>query len=299
MWLHSCSQISMTPTKSFSPAMRTYMILILTVVLLGAAPLANAIELQSATLAAWQDYTRGAMLRMQSRLDANEPFLWIDESADRAQRVRRGETVVAPLVDNGRQPVPHGLIHHWIGAVFVPGATMAGFLAVVQDYDRYSEIYKPVVAESKSLAANGNNQAFSMIWQRRVLFINAAIQGWFRAHEGLVDSYRGYNIVDATRIQQIEHHRQASERLLPPDTGDGFMWRIQSIIRFEQRDGGVYLEIEAMTLSRDIPTSLRWLVAPVIRRLSINSLVTTLENTRKAVSAQSVAVAMRARQGQR
>lgn len=289
----------MTPTRPFSPVTRTYMILALAVVLLGAASPAGAIELQSTTLAAWQDYTRGAAVRMQSRLDAKEPFLWIDESADRAQRVRRGETVVAPLLDNGMRPVPHGAIHHWIGAVFVPGATMASFLAVADDYDRYSEIYKPVVAESKSLTANANDQAFSMIWQRRVLFVDAAIQGWFRAHGGLADSRRGYSVVDATRIQQIVRYRHASERLLPPDTGSGFMWRIQSIIRFEQRDGGVYLEVEALTLTRDIPASLQWLVTPVVKRLSVNSLVTTLEQTRKAVGAQSVAVAMRAHQGQK
>jgi hypothetical protein len=96
----------------------------------------------------------------------------------------------------------------------------------------------------------------------------------------------------------LKHYRHPSERLLPPDTGNGFMWRIQSIMRFEQRDGGVYLEIEAMSLSRDIPASLQWLVAPVIKRLSVSSLVTTLEKTRKAVSAQSSAVAMRARQAQ-
>jgi hypothetical protein len=173
---------------------------------------------------------------MQSRLHAKESFLWSDESADRARRIRSGETVVAPVLENGMRPVPHGSIHHWIGAVFVPGATMESFLAVVDAYDRYSEIYKPVVAESKSLAGEGNNRAFSMIWQRRVLLIDAAIQGWFRAHEGFVDSGRGYSVVDATRIQQIEHYRHPSERLLPPDTGNGFMWRIQSIMRFEQRE---------------------------------------------------------------
>ena len=138
-----------------------------------------------------------------------------------------------------------------------------------------------------------------MIWQRRVLFIDAAVQGWYRAHDVLVDSRRGYSVVDATRIQQIEHYRHASERLLPPDTGDGFIWRIHSTTRFEQRDGGVYLEIEAMSLTRDIPASLQWLVVPVVKRLSVNSLATTLEKTRKAVSAQTVAVAMRARQGRK
>jgi hypothetical protein len=117
--------------------------------------------------------------------------------------------------------VPDGLIHHWIGAAFVPGATMESFLAVVEDYDRYSEIYKPVVADSKSLAADGNSQVFSMIWRRRALFVDAAIKGWFRADQGLVGSCRGYTVADATRIQQIEHYGRASERLLPPVSSGG------------------------------------------------------------------------------
>lgn len=292
---HSACLIS----REYAVMMRTSRILVLAVVLLGAALPANAIELQSTTLAAWQDYVLGADVHTQSRQAAKDSFLWIDESADRARRVRRGETVVAPLLDHGMRPVPNGVIHHWIGAVFVPGATVESLLAVVHDYGRYREIYRPGVADSKSLAANANDQTFSMIWQRRVLFIDAAVQGWYRAHDVLADSRRGYRVVDATRIQQIEDYRHASEHPLPPDTGDGFMWRIHSIARFEQRDGGLYLEIEAMALTRDIPASLQWLVAPVIKRLSVNSLVTTLEQTRKAVSAKGVAVAMRDRQGQK
>jgi len=286
----------MTPTKLFSFLMRANRILVFTVVVLGTVTPASASELQKETLAAWQDYVRNAGMRMQARLDAKEAFLWIDESADRAGRVRRGEKVVAPLLDHGARPVPYGLIHHWIGAVFVPGATLESFLTVVRDYDRYDEIYKPAVMDSTPLGATANGQEFSMIWQTRVLFSDAAVQGRYRAHDVRVDSRRGYSVVDATCIQQIEHYRHASERLLPPDTGNGYIWRIQSTSRFEQRDGGVYLEIEAMSLTRDIPTSLRWLVEPVVQRLSVNSLAATLEKTRKAVSAQSVAVATRARE---
>jgi hypothetical protein len=52
-------------------------------------------------------------------------------------------------------------------------------------------------------------------------------------------------------------------------------------------------------LTRDIPPSLQWLVAPVVEKLSATSLVATLEKTRNAVTAQSVAVAMRARRHQK
>jgi hypothetical protein len=258
----------MTPIKLSSPVMRTDMILGLAVALSWAAPPAGAIELQSATLTAWQDYASGTRADMQSRLAAKRPFLWIDESPDRVQRVRRGETVVAPLAKIGLRTVTHGLIHHWIGAVYIPGATMESFRAVTEDYDRYRDIYKPVVTDSKAIYVNEKEDAFSMIWQRRVLFVNAAIQCRFRAHQNLVDSHRGFSVVDATRLQQIELYRPASQRVLPPDTGAICMRRIQIILRFEQCEGEVFLEIEAMTLTRDIPASLQWLVAPAVKRLS-------------------------------
>ena len=87
----------------------------------------------------------------------------------------------------------------------------------------------------------------------------------------------------------MESFGRPGEHLLPPDTGAGFIWRIYSIARYEERDGGVYLEIEALALTRDVPSSLRWLVNPVVKHLSVNSLTTTLEQTRDAVYAQQAA----------
>jgi hypothetical protein len=267
---------------------RTKGFVAIAVVVAGTAARANAAELQRATADAWQEYVRGAGARMQARLEGKKPFLWMDEATDRALRVQRGEIVVAPLAGRGIQPAPNGLIHHWIGAVFIPNATIESFLCVVHDYDRYKDIYKPVVIDSRSLDGNQAEQEFSMVWQRHVLFVNAAMQGQYHARDVLVNSHRGYTIVDATTLQQIEEYGRPGEHLLPPDTGGGFIWRIYSISRYEERDGGVYLEVEGMVLSRDIPGSLRWLVNPVVNHLSVNSLTTTLRQTRDAVGRQQV-----------
>ena len=129
---------------------------------------ASAVELQSATVDAWQQYLRAADVRLQARLDSGKPFLWVDEAADRQLRVRRGEVVVAPLVRHGTQSVPDGLIHDWMGAVFIPNATVGSLLAVLHDYDRYKDIYKPAVTDSKSLEFKAADQDFSMTWQRHV-----------------------------------------------------------------------------------------------------------------------------------
>src|SRR5262249_56677388 len=93
-------------------------------VLLAIAAPAGAIELQGATVGAWDQYLRDAGLRMQERLDSRKPFLWMDESEARAARIRRGEIVVAPLLGPGTPRVANGLIHHSIVAALIPNATI-------------------------------------------------------------------------------------------------------------------------------------------------------------------------------
>jgi hypothetical protein len=259
------------------------------VMVAAAAARGNAAELQRETAGAWQEYLQRAGVRMQGRLDAGKPFLWMDEAASRPQRVRQGEILVAPMVGRGTQAVPNGLIHDWIGAVFIPNASIDLVLGIVHDYDRYKEIYKPVVTDSLSISAGADGREFSMVWQKHVLFVNAAMRGRYRAHDVILDSHRGYSVVEATNLQQIEDCGRPAEHLLPPDTGTGLIWRIHGVSRYEERDGGVYLEIEVIVLSRDIPSSLRWLVGPVVNHLSMNSLTTTLQQTRAAVGTQRIA----------
>jgi len=253
--------------------------------LLAAVPVSgNANKLQTETLKGWEDYIRSAEMRMQSRRDGQNSFLWTDESADRKHRIGQGEILVEPVLRHGIQTVPNGLIHDWIGGVFIPGATIENLSAVIHDYSKYKDIYKPAVVDSRLLACTATDQRFSMLWQRKVLFVTAAIEGEYQAHEVRLDSRRGYYVADAVQLQEIENYGHSGERLLPPGTGNGYMWRVHSIARYEQRDGGVYFELEAIALTRDIPPSLRWLVDPVVNHLSINSLGTTLQQTRDAVN---------------
>jgi len=248
-----------------------------------AVQIARAADLKHETLAAWNAYLKDADLHMQERAAGGRSFLWMDESPDRAARVRRGEAVVAPVLGHGTEGVPHGLVHDWIGAIFIPSATIDGLWAVVHDYDNYQHMYQPVVTSSKTLACADTSQEFQMTWQRKVLFVNAAMQGHYRAHDVMLDSHRGYSVAEAIEVREIEGYGHPGERLLPPDNGNGFIWRVRSMARYEERDGGVYLELEATALTRDIPPSLAWMVKPVVNHLSINSLITTLRQTRDVV----------------
>jgi hypothetical protein len=250
---------------------------------------AHANDLQQQTINAWNAYLRTTDLRMKDRLDGKTSFLWTDESTDRKQRVGRGEIPVAAAVSHGTQTVPNGLIHHWIGGIFIPGATIEGLSAVMENYGAYKDFYKPVVVDSRVMGCASGDQRFWMLWQNKVLFVTAAIEGQYQAHHVRVDSRRGYEIADSVQVQEIENYGRTGQRLLPPGTGNGYIWRVHSIARYEERDGGVDLELEAIALTRDIPVSVRWLVNPIINHLSINSLVTTLQQTKNAVNSLQTA----------
>ena len=109
----------------------------------------------------------------------------------------------------------------------------------------------------------------------------------YKAHYFTRNEKSRYGLVWSTRIQDVVNYGQPSERKLPPGTGSGFIWRLFSISRFEERDGGVYVELEAMALSRCVPAHLAWLVNPLIRQLSQSSLATSLNQTREAVRSLS------------
>jgi hypothetical protein len=243
----------------------------------------RAAELHPDTLTAWNAYLEAADSRIEQRAAGRLPFLWMDELPDRAARVQSGEVVIAPVVGHGTQGVPYGLIHDWIGAIFIPRATLDSLWMVIHDYDNYQHMYRPAVTSSRTLTCADSSQEFEMVWQRKVMFVSAALDGHYQSRDVMLDRHRGYSVAEAMEVREIEGYGHTGEHLLPPDTGNGFIWRIRSVTRYEERDGGVYLELEAMALTRDIPGSLAWMVKPVVNRLSINSLIATLRQTRDAV----------------
>jgi hypothetical protein len=98
---------------------------------------------------------------------------------------------------------------------------------------------------------------------------------------------QGYMTFSTTRVQQIEHYREKDERRLPADEGNGYLWRLVSFARFEERDGGLYLELEVIGLSKDLPGSLRLLLRPVIEHVPRQALATKLDQTRQAIRSRA------------
>lgn len=251
----------------------------------------DAASLRPETIAAWDQHVQAINARLQERLAGAKPFLWVDEVPGRSERVRQGEILVSHPGRTGSQSVPHGLIHDWNGAIFIPNVTIDDVFAVLHDYDRYKDFYTPAVVNSKPLDQSGDAYRFSMLWMQKVLFVTAALDSTYQSTYFHVNQKQRYSVTSSANIQEIQNYGQAAERKLPPDEGRGFLWRLYSVARFEQRDGGVYVEVEAAALSRDIPASLRWVVSPVVEHLSRDSIAASLRQTRAAVSSETQAVA--------
>ena len=240
-------------------------------------------RLKPETVNAWDEYVRNARIRIEQRLKGDNPFLWIDGSPEKSAKVLRRQIVVAPMGPQVPEKVPDGLVHHWIGAAFIPNADINDVLCVIRDYSRYREYYSPSVIEAKALATSKTVDRFSMVLMNKALFSKIALEGDYQTSYVRLDDRRLYSVSFTTRMREIAEYGSPEQHLLPDDEGMGLIWRAFNVTRFEERNGGVYIETEVIALSRDIPSGLRWLVEPIVRRTSREALTTALRQTRDAV----------------
>ncbi len=243
----------------------------------------SAATLEPITTKAWDEYVGAATMGMERRLNPGNTFLWVDELPERLRKVRSGEIVVSPVSLQNPIRVPSGLIHDWIGAVYIAHVTLNDVLNVVRDYARYKDLYRPTVSDSKAIASGEAKDRFSMLLIHKSSFLKTVMDTDSEAYYVPVDNQRVYSVSRTARVQEIEGYGASDQRILNEGEGTGLIWRLLSITRYAERDGGVYLEFEVIGLSRDIPASLRWLVEPIVRHVSRRSLLTSLQRTETAV----------------
>ena len=257
---------------------------------------ARAAELSPTTAAAFDRYIEVTEGRMSSDLRAQR-FLAIDRlpEAERTrayESLRRGELHIEQLhtTDDGHPlPMPGGLIHHWVGVGFIPGVTLLQTLAVLQDANRYQEIYKPSVRRSKLVSfGDGFMQVSEQFYRKSIVTVaaNADFDAKFRflTPTKLVCESR------STRIAEVEHPGEPSERELAVGDDHGYLWRLYSYWHLEERDGGVYLQVEFISLSRTVPVMLLWAVQPFLKSVPRGVMETLLTTTRSAVVASRAEV---------
>lgn len=257
------------------------------------APAAQASELKPATNAAFDRYISVTEAQMDSD-EGIAKFLAMD-SLPESQRssaysqLQQGQTYVRELrtKENGQSiAIPSGRIHHWVGVVFIPKATLTEVQAVLDDYDHQAEIFKPDVRESKVLSENSDDaEIFEQFYSKTI--VTVVLNAYFRVVEKQLSSTRSESASRSTRIVEVMNS-EGPDPLERTDGKDhGYMWRLNSYWRIEEKDGGVYVQNESISLSRTVPVLLAWLVEPLTKSIPRDVLSRTLNDTRRAVEANA------------
>lgn len=245
----------------------------------------SLVQLKQETLEAFKAYIREAEAGMEPTLEGREPFFWTDQDAERARRVRKGEIPAQLWAGQSPLHIPHGLIHDWIGAVAISGTTIEKTLARVQDYDHHKNIYQPEVMESRLLSHEGNDfTIFLRLLKKKIITVVMDTEHEVRYRR--VGDGKWFCRSYTTRACEVDDAGTAKEKIYPPDEGYGFLWRLYSYWKFAADSGGVIVECRAMSLTRDVPFGLGFIIEPIIKNLPRESLIHTLQATRKALSAK-------------
>jgi hypothetical protein len=251
-----------------------------------------AADLALKTVEAFDRYVQLTEARINGEVSQTDKFLYVDRLPEprRSQVLavlKRGEIFMERLetldASGHKMETPNAIIHHWLGAVFVPGANLPQTIALAQDYNRHQDIYKPEVVRSRLLTHQGND--FTIYYRlRKKKVITVTLNTNHDVHYFPVDSTRWYSRSYSTRIAEVANADTPNEHEKPVGHDDGFLWRINSYWRFQEKDGGMYIECESISLTRDIPTGLGWLIRPFITSIPKESLEMTMGSTRAALA---------------
>jgi hypothetical protein len=257
--------------------------------LVSSGPISSAVTLASHTIAAFDRYVAETERAAAGSLTQDSGFLWIDAAGRERERaaLRNGQLVISRLETKiaGRTiDVPDGIIHHWMGVVFVPGATLERAVALLQDYDRHAAVYPPNVARSKLLARDGDTFRMHLrFYTKKVLTV--VVNSEHEARFARPAPGRAYSRIVSTRIAEVDDPDGPAEREKPVGRDGGYLWRLNSNWRFLERDGGTYIQCESITLTRSVPFALAMIVKPFITGIPKETLTFTLERTRDTLKA--------------
>jgi hypothetical protein len=218
------------------------------------------------------------------------PFLWVDGLPEQERRaaltkLKGGSVEMRRLrakSSDGTLDIQGGMVHDWEGIVFIPGVKLDDVVKVLQDYDHQATYYAPDLERAQIESRNGNEFHVFLRFRRHkvvtVVLDTEHVVTYFQDSPS-----KAHSRSSATRIAQVDDPGGPKEKEKTPGDDDGYLWRMETWWRMEERDGGVYVQNQVVTLTRDIPTGLAWLIEPFITKIPKETLEFTLQATRKAV----------------
>jgi len=257
-----------------------------------------------AVLREYDDYVAAAERRMPARFDSGE-LAWVPAPALReaAARLADGKLVrwnIADAVVNRRIAGQNGTVIHWIGAIRIPGATLAELQSVLGDYDHYDRIYHPIVSacQAKRVGEGPNaiydvtiglRSAFrfvSLFPQHYAFQVKGRIQ---RMDANLAEPSALRVHLAASEIRESDSGEPGRADFLEPYRDHGIMWALNAYWRARRQGADIYLEFESITLARSVQAFVctlgfvpvpKAIVSAAMESLPVDTLTVILEATR-------------------
>jgi hypothetical protein len=249
-----------------------------------AAPGCVLAEPAPAAVSAFTSYTRAVEARLSRQHRSQNAFLAPVPSGPQSEplRLRRGELIVEQLTPSTDAVLPGALLHHWRGTAFAAGAKAADFERLMRDFSAYPQHFYPQVLQARVLTQQDDWLQGSMRVRQRHA-ITVVMDTTYYITFGRLDVQHGYTISRSTRISEIDSPGTRAEHALNSNEEHGFLWRLNTYWSYEERDDGLYMQIESVSLTRSIPRGLGWAVQPFVESVPRESLEFTLRSTCNAL----------------
>jgi hypothetical protein len=236
---------------------------------------APAAKLTPAAQRQFEDYVSNVEARLESQHASSETYLAVPPS-------KAGEPRLEP-VNGGTRPLAGALLHHWRGSALVPHATPSQMLALLRDFRHLSNHYAPQIVSSRVIQEHGDTATLAMrLKEQKVIMV--VLDAEYRFESRLSASERGFSLSRSTHVWQVDNPGSAQERRRTEGDDDGFLWRLNSYWSFARVPGGLQIECEAVSLTRDVPLGLGWMIAPLLNDFPREALAFTLNATRNALA---------------
>jgi hypothetical protein len=165
-------------------------------------------------------------------------------------------------------------------------------VALLRDYAHLAAHYAPAILSARVLKdERESGTVLVRLKEQRVLPI--VLDAEYRVETKLAGSDQGFSFSRSMHIWQIDSPGTAHERRRDAGKDDGFLWRLNSYWSFVRISGGLLMECEAVSLTRDVPRGLGWLISPIIENLPGEELTFTLQATKCALTARVIEEARR------
>ena len=256
------------------------------VLAISSSPAYETTELKPHTLEAFLLYSRLTEAQFLQQV-ASDQFLRIDtpgeidNRAEALQTIDNGGVFITKLktLDDGEEvDVKNGIVHHWYGAVLIRDVALDDVLSLVRDYDIHHDVF-PDVDESQTLPSSDGDVYDVRYRFRKKKVLTVVLETEHHVRYTRLSNDRAYSMSRTTKVQEVDDPDGKNEPKLP-DTGRGFLWRINSYWRFEQRAEDTFIECESISLTRDIPLLLRPMISPFVNGVPRETLEKTLESAR-------------------